>query len=265
MTDLREAYLVTGVRTPIGRYGGAHGGERPDDLAAHVIRALTERLATVDWAAIDDVVLGCANQAGEDNRNVARMATLLAGLPETVSASTVNRLCGSGLDAMAIGARAIRTGDDELRIAGADRASADGHRVQSGAAEPVDRAGRNGLWQAGEQRRHPRHVAVVLPGLVRTTENHVVDRRPVDGGQPFGQGADHVRGQVVGAHGGERPAVPADRSPYAGDEVGLSQVGHDRVPSPDPVSANSSEPPIARLLPRNSATTDPSARRTVTS
>ena len=108
MTDLREAYLVTGVRTPIGRYGGALATVRPDDLAAHVIRALTERLPTVDWAAIDDVVLGCANQAGEDNRNVARMATLLADLPETVSASTVNRLCGSGLDAMAIGARAIR-------------------------------------------------------------------------------------------------------------------------------------------------------------
>src|SRR5450759_1907532 len=118
MTDLREAYLVTGVRTPIGRYGGALATVRPDDLAAHVIRALTERLPTVDWAANDDVVLGCANQAGEDNRNVARMATLLAGLPETVSASTVNRLCGSGLDAMAIGARAIRTGDAELVIAG---------------------------------------------------------------------------------------------------------------------------------------------------
>src|SRR5450759_2266807 len=103
MTDLREAYLVTGVRTPIGRYGGALATVRPDDLAAPVIRALTERLPTVDWAAI---------------ANVARMATLLAGLPETVSASTVNRLCGSGLDAMAIGARAIRTGEAELVIAG---------------------------------------------------------------------------------------------------------------------------------------------------
>src|SRR5664280_1756373 len=81
MTDLREAYLVTGVRTPIGRYGGALATVRPDDLAAHVIRALTERLPTVDWAAIDDVVLGCASQAGEDNRNVARMATLRLSSP----------------------------------------------------------------------------------------------------------------------------------------------------------------------------------------
>jgi 3-oxoadipyl-CoA thiolase len=118
MTEMREAFVVTGVRTPIGRYGGALARVRPDDLAAHVLRTLTERLPDVDWAAVDDVILGCANQAGEDNRNVARMATLLAGLPETVSASTVNRLCGSGLDAVAIGARAIRTGEAELVVAG---------------------------------------------------------------------------------------------------------------------------------------------------
>ena len=91
---MTEAFLVDGVRTPIGRYGGALAGVRPDDLAAHVLRALTQRLPSVDWAAVDDVVLGCANQAGEDNRDVARMALLLAGLPETVSGTTVNRLCG---------------------------------------------------------------------------------------------------------------------------------------------------------------------------
>src|SRR5659263_271527 len=118
MTDLREAYLVTGVRTPIGRYGGALATVRPDDLAAHVIRALTERLPTVDWAAIDDVVLGCANQAGEDNRNVARMAALLAGLPETVAAATVNRLCGSGVEAIASAARGIALGQLDLAMAG---------------------------------------------------------------------------------------------------------------------------------------------------
>ena len=89
---MTEAFLVDGVRTPIGRYGGALAAVRPDDLAAHVLRALTERLPSVDWSAVDDVVLGCANQAGEDNRNVARMALLLAGLPETVSGTTVNRL-----------------------------------------------------------------------------------------------------------------------------------------------------------------------------
>src|SRR4029453_16933706 len=94
-----EAYLVGGVRTPIGRYGGALAPVRPDDLAAHVISALVDRLPSVEWAALDAVVLGCANQAGEDNRNVARMAVLLAGLSVEIPGSTVNRLCGSGLDA----------------------------------------------------------------------------------------------------------------------------------------------------------------------
>jgi 3-oxoadipyl-CoA thiolase len=106
------------VRTPIGRYGGALAPVRPDDLAAHTIRELAVKLPSVDWAAVDDVILGCANQAGEDNRNVARMAALLGGLPEHVSGSTVNRLCGSGLDAVASAARLIRTGEADLVIAG---------------------------------------------------------------------------------------------------------------------------------------------------
>ncbi|TDB73651.1 3-oxoadipyl-CoA thiolase [Micromonospora sp. KC723] len=112
------AYLVAGVRTPIGRYAGALAGVRPDDLAAHVIRELVARHPSVDWARVDDVILGCANQAGEDNRNVARMAALLAGLPEQVPGSTVNRLCGSGLDALATAARAIVAGEAELMVAG---------------------------------------------------------------------------------------------------------------------------------------------------
>jgi 3-oxoadipyl-CoA thiolase len=113
-----EAYLVGGVRTPIGRYGGALAPVRPDDLAAHVVRALTERLPSVDWGAVDDVVLGCANQAGEDNRDVARMAVLLAGLPVEVPGTTINRLCGSGADAVAVGARQLRTGEADLVVAG---------------------------------------------------------------------------------------------------------------------------------------------------
>jgi 3-oxoadipyl-CoA thiolase len=115
---MTEAFLVDGVRTPIGRYGGALAGVRPDDLAAHVLRALTQRLPSVDWSAVDDVVLGCANQAGEDNRDVARMALLLAGLPDSVSGTTVNRLCGSGADAVAIAARAVRAGEADLVVAG---------------------------------------------------------------------------------------------------------------------------------------------------
>ena len=114
----RQAFICDAVRTPIGRYGGALAMVRPDDLGAIPIKALMMRNTNVDWAAIDDVIYGCANQAGEDNRNVARMAALLAGLPVDVPGSTVNRLCGSGLDALGTAARAIRSGDTSLMIAG---------------------------------------------------------------------------------------------------------------------------------------------------
>jgi len=115
---MRQAYICAALRTPIGRYGGALSTLRPDDLAAVPIKALLESHPGVDWEAVDDVILGCANQAGEDNRNVARMAALLAGLPVSVPGTTVNRLCGSGLDAVAMAARGILAGEAELVIAG---------------------------------------------------------------------------------------------------------------------------------------------------
>ena len=113
-----EAFICAALRTPIGRYGGTLATVRPDDLAAVPLRALRERYSSVDWSALDDVVFGCANQAGEDNRNVARMALLLAGLPKEVPASTINRLCGSGMDAVGIAARAIKSGEAQLIVAG---------------------------------------------------------------------------------------------------------------------------------------------------
>lgn len=115
---MRDAYLCDAIRTPIGRFAGALSSVRTDDLAAGAIRALMQRHAGVDWAAVDDVMLGCSNQAGEDNRNVARMALLLAGLPDGVPGTTVNRLCGSGMDAVAFAARTVRTGEAELILAG---------------------------------------------------------------------------------------------------------------------------------------------------
>ncbi|QGZ35943.1 3-oxoadipyl-CoA thiolase [Stappia indica] len=115
---MRNAYIVDYVRTPIGRFGGALSSVRADDLGAVPIRALVARNGGVDWARVDDVIYGCANQAGEDNRNVARMAALLAGLPVEVPGTTVNRLCGSGMDAVIMAARAIRTGEADLMIAG---------------------------------------------------------------------------------------------------------------------------------------------------
>ncbi|TMH02836.1 MAG: 3-oxoadipyl-CoA thiolase, partial [Betaproteobacteria bacterium] len=115
---MQDAFICDAVRTPIGRYGGGLAGMRADDLGAVPIRALIERNKAVDWAAIDDVVYGCANQAGEDNRNVARMSLLLAGLPDAIPGSTVNRLCGSSMDALAVAARAIKSGETSLMIAG---------------------------------------------------------------------------------------------------------------------------------------------------
>jgi 3-oxoadipyl-CoA thiolase len=115
---METAYICDAIRTPIGRYGGTLAAIRTDDLAAIPIRALIERNAGVDWNAVDDVVFGCANQAGEDNRNVARMALLLAGLPKEVPGTTVNRLCGSSMDAVATASRAIKSGEADLVIAG---------------------------------------------------------------------------------------------------------------------------------------------------
>ena len=115
---MTDAYLCDAIRTPIGRYAGALSAMRADDLGAVPLAALMARHGSVDWAAVDDVIFGCANQAGEDNRNVARMASLLAGLPDTVPGATINRLCGSGLDAIAVAARAIKAGEAGLMIAG---------------------------------------------------------------------------------------------------------------------------------------------------
>ncbi|TXD51410.1 3-oxoadipyl-CoA thiolase [Ralstonia sp. TCR112] len=115
---MTEAFICDAIRTPIGRYGGSLSAVRADDLGAVPLKALMARNPQVDWSAIDDVIFGCANQAGEDNRNVARMSSLLAGLPDSVPGSTINRLCGSGMDATGTAARAIRSGETGLMIAG---------------------------------------------------------------------------------------------------------------------------------------------------
>jgi 3-oxoadipyl-CoA thiolase len=140
MSGPRDVFLCDAVRTPIGRYGGALAKIRADDLAAIPIRALVARNPKVDWAALDEVVLGCANQAGEDNRNVARMALLLAGLPAAVPGVTVNRLCGSGLNAVGDAARAIRAGEIELAIAGGVESMTRAPFVTGKAAEAFQRS-----------------------------------------------------------------------------------------------------------------------------
>src|ERR1700726_5064762 len=115
---MRDVFVCDAVRTPIGRFGGSLAKVRADDLAAAPIKALMARHPKLDWSEVDEVMLGCANQAGEDNRNVARMALLLAGLPESVPGTTMNRLCGSGMDAVGTATRAIACGEAELIIAG---------------------------------------------------------------------------------------------------------------------------------------------------
>src|SRR5499425_3324657 len=115
---MNSAYICDAIRTPFGRYGGTLAAVRTDDLAAIPIKALVERNPSVDWGALDDLVYGCANQAGDDNRNVGRMALLLAGLPKEVPGTTINRLCGSSLDAVATASRAIKSGEVDLVIAG---------------------------------------------------------------------------------------------------------------------------------------------------
>ena len=137
---MTEAFICDAVRTPIGRYGGALSSVRPDDLAAIPLKALKERNHGIDWSALDDIIFGCANQAGEDNRNVARMAALLAGLGTSAPGTTVNRLCGSGLDAVAMAARAIKAGEADLIIAGGVESMSRAPFVMPKAEGPFSRA-----------------------------------------------------------------------------------------------------------------------------
>src|SRR3954470_17887701 len=136
---MQDAFICDAARTAIGRYGGALAAVRPDDLGAVPLRALMERNPNVDWAAVDDVVYGCANQAGEDNRNVGRMALLLAGLPAEVPGSTINRLCGSSMDAIGLAARAIKSGETALMFAGGVESMSRAPFVMPKAAEAFSR------------------------------------------------------------------------------------------------------------------------------
>ena len=140
ITGLNDAYIIDAIRTPFGRYGGGLAPVRADDLGAIPIKALIERNTNIDWVQVDDVIYGCANQSGEDNRNVGRMSSLLAGLPYQVPATTVNRLCGSSMDALAIAARAIKAGEADLIIAGGVESMSRAPLVMGKANKPFDRS-----------------------------------------------------------------------------------------------------------------------------
>ena len=174
---MTEVLICDAIRTPFGRYGGALGAVRADDLAAIPLRALQERQPALDWARLDDVYLGCANQAGEDNRNVARMAVLLSGLPESVPASTVNRLCGSSLDAVAIGARAIAAGETQLMIAGGVESMTRAPFVLGKAEQAFDRASRLEDTTLGWRFVNPLiQSRFGIDSMAQTAENLVAER-----------------------------------------------------------------------------------------
>jgi acetyl-CoA acyltransferase len=178
MADVRVVYICDAVRTPFGRYGGALAGVRTDDLAAVPIDALRHRNSRVDWQRIDDVIYGCANQAGEDNRNVGRMALLLAGLPVDVPGSTVNRLCGSSMDAVAQAARAIASGEMELVVAGGVESMSRAPFVMGKADTPFARNPRLEDSTLGWRFVNPKiQTAYGIDSMAETAENVAAEYR----------------------------------------------------------------------------------------
>ena len=241
---LSEAYLVAGVRTPIARYGGALAAVRPDDLAAHVLRELTTRLPSVDWAAVDDVVLGCANQAGEDNRDVARMALLLAGLPVEVGGLTVNRLCGSGLQAINSAAHAIAVGDGDVFIGGG---------VESMTRAPYVMAKPAGAWDRGPRELedttlgwrflNPKLAELYYPYSMGETAENVAERYGIDRERQDAFALESQRRAVAAIEAGrfDDQIVPVEVAGRNGETTVVDRDEHPR--------ADSSAEALAKLKP----------------
>src|SRR5881398_782856 len=224
MTDTRDVFLCDGVRTPIGRYGGALAKMRTDDLAAAPIKALVKRHSKVDWLALDEVVLGCANQAGEDNRNVARMAVLLAGLPQSVPGVTLNRLCASGLSAVVEACRAIKADEGELFVAGG---------VESMTRAPLAMMKGDKPWARGNVVAYDTHLGWRFPNprleamfplesMGETGEN-VAERWQVSREE---QDAFSLRSQ-------RRWAAAQEAGRFADELVPVGEVAVDEHPRPD--------------------------------
>jgi len=240
---IREAWIVDAVRTPIGRYGGALASVRPDDLAAAVIRAVVERTG-IDPATIEDVILGCANQAGEDNRNVARMALLLAGLPVEVGGLTVNRLCGSGLQAVNSAAHAIESGDGDVFIAGG---------VESMTRAPYVALKPEAAWERGTHELvdstlgwrfvNPRMQALYPPISLGETAEVVADRWGVSREDQDAFGLESQRRAVAAQQAGgfDGQIVPITIPQRKGDPIVVDRDEHPR--------ADTSAEALARLRP----------------
>ncbi len=227
---MSHAFLVAGVRTPIGRYAGALSAVRPDDLAAHAVKALMARLPALPAEAIDDVMLGCANQAGEDNRNVARMAALLAGL-EGVTGTTINRLCGSGLDAVGQAARAIRTGEAELIIAGGVESMSRAPFVMPKATEAFSRQNEVFDTTIGWRFVNPRMKAAYgTDSMPETAENVAADFEIARADQDAFALRSQQRALAAQARGRlAREIEPVSIAQRKGDPVIVSQDEHPRA------------------------------------
>ncbi|HET6313901.1 MAG TPA: 3-oxoadipyl-CoA thiolase [Chloroflexia bacterium] len=228
-----EAYIIEALRTPVGRYAGALKDVRPDDLAAHVIAALVERTG-VDARRIEDVILGCANQAGEDNRNVARMAALLAGLPVEVSGCTVNRLCGSGLQAVNDAARAIKSGEGEVFIAGG---------VESMTRAPFVMAKPSDAWPRGEQTLYdttigwrftnPRLAEMYYPYSMGETAENVAEQWGISREDQDAFAAESQRRAAAAIASGrfQEEIVPVSIPQRKGDPIAVATDEHPRPDS----------------------------------
>ena len=287
---MADAFLCDAIRTPIGRLNGALSTIRADDLAALPIKALVERNARVDWGAVDDCILGCANQAGEDNRNVARMATLLAGLPVEVPGATVNRLCGSGLNAVGIAAQAIRSGDAALMIAGGVEQMTRAPYVLGKAAGPFDRAqkiedttlgwrfvnpamrhayGVDSMpetaenvaaeWQVGREEQDlfalaSQQKAAAAQANGRFAAEIVAVAIPQKKGEPLSFAADeHPRGTSLEALAKLKPVVRADGTVTAGNASGLNDGASAMLVASEAAATRHGLTPRARILAMASA------------
>jgi 3-oxoadipyl-CoA thiolase len=226
----RNAWICDAIRTPIGRYGGALASVRPDDLAVATLKALMERNPRVDWSEVDDVIFGCANQAGEDNRNIARMAALLAGLPESVPAVTVNRLCASGLEAVSIAARAIKAGEARMCLAGGVESMSRAPFAMLKSTQPFDRNSQLVDTTLGWRFEHPEMAARFGTDSMPETGENVAEQFGISRED---QDAFAFRSQSRAKAGIERGFFKGEIVPVAipqrkGDPISVDQDEHPR-------------------------------------
>lgn len=236
---MNEVFICDAIRTPVGRYGGILSSVRADDLAAIPLKALMDRNPDIDWTAVDDILMGCANQAGEDNRNVARMSSLLAGFSESVPGSTINRLCGSGMDAIGIAARAIKSGETDLMIAGGVESMSRAPFVMGKAETAFSRNAKIYDTSIGWRFENPKlNQMYGTEGMIQTAQNIASDfnisREDQDAFAQWSQ-EKAAKAQEQGAF--DREIVPVMIPQRKKDPIKVSQDEHPRLTSFEKLSS----------------------------